>query len=104
MKLPVLIHHYFDHEKEDANLSFISFLKEHYEELHNAKGNHQEEHNRLPFKVHDHQFLAENITLTDPPYISIQFSSYCETTKVSLTNESYRYSHFLADIWQPPRA
>jgi hypothetical protein len=105
VKLPVLVHHYFEHEEEHEHLSFIEFFKTHYAELHEAEGkHHKDDHQRLPFKGHDHQFLTVNISTIPRAYICIQPSAYCESKKVSLTNEVSSYSHFLADIWQPPRA
>jgi hypothetical protein len=103
-KLPILVHHYFDHRHEHRHLSFTGFLKAHYTSLHKAKGKHNNQDQRqLPFKEHDPDFLTANISIVPRTYTYVQPFVYSETIKDALTNEIAVYSHFLADIWQPPR-
>ncbi|MFI5192483.1 MAG: hypothetical protein ACHQD7_00435 [Chitinophagales bacterium] len=98
------MHHYLEHRQEHKDLSFVSFLKEHYAGLHKAEGHHKQDHQQLPFKGHDHHFLTVSISIIPRVYTCVQPPVYCETNKISLTNELSLYSRFPTDIWQPPRA
>ena len=103
VKLPVLIHHYFEHEREHRQ-GIFNFLKNHYAELHKTGDKHHEEHHKqLPFKSNDHNFLTTSISIVPRIYTYVETSVYCDAKKASLINESSYYSHFLSDIWQPPR-
>jgi hypothetical protein len=89
LKLPVLVHHYFEHEEEHEHLSFIGFFKAHYAELHKAEGkHHNEDHQRLPFKGHDHHFLTVNISAVPRAYTCVQPSVYCEAKKSFINKRS----------------
>ncbi|MEO6962387.1 MAG: hypothetical protein ABIY90_10480 [Puia sp.] len=105
VKLPVLIHHYLDHKKEHKDLTFFDFLKSHYASIHKAGSKaHEDHHSRLPFKNHDHNLLTGNTSIVPRVYAFLELPVYCETSSVSSMNEIAYHSHFLADIWQPPRA
>lgn len=49
-RIPLLIEHFEDHEKTNQEISFFSFLKEHYSQTDNTDSEHRE----LPFKSHIH--------------------------------------------------
>jgi hypothetical protein len=49
-RVPDLVDHYYDHQEEDHNLSFLSFLNQHYLDVNS----HPDEHDhQLPFKSTD---------------------------------------------------
>lgn len=104
-KLPVLIQHYFEHDEKDDHQSFFAFIKEHYAEMHaTASQNHSDQHKKLPFKVMDCG-LFSSIAATVP---TTNLFSECPVTGcstiITLKNSPSVYFHFLANIWQPPRA
>lgn len=103
-RLPMLVHHYMEHKAAEKDLSFFSFLKEHYGALHKTtNGHHKQDHQQLPFKVHDHN-LSGNTSIAPLACISIQPSGYDEPQRIFVATEKSFFSHFLADIWQPPKA
>jgi len=105
-KLPVLIQHYFEHdEKDDDHLTFFAFIREHYAEMHAAATqNHSDQHKKLPFKVMDCGFFS-SITATVPlTYFASEFPVINYSTIITTKNNPSTYFHYLANIWQPPRA
>ena len=104
-KLPVLIHHYFEHESEHDHESILHFLKEHYSYLHATHNpHHAGNHKQLPFKTGEHGYLTFAVPIVPPVYSKLEtVSFYTKKSPVPIKSPS-TYSHFLADIWQPPRA
>jgi hypothetical protein len=104
LKLPLLVHHYFEHDEKDDHESIIHFLLEHYAELHAAISQHHvNDHRHLPFKTTEKEYFSTAISLvpntfenSEPLVFNLMFVS-------STAKETSAYSHFLADIWQPPR-
>ena len=104
LKLPALIHHYFEHveSKQDANLSFTDFITEHYtEHIHHADKHH--DHEKLPFKTLDFH-LSQVIIIVPQTNYSLTHIGIV-TTKLKKTFQyQYDYSNaYLDSIWQPPR-
>jgi len=103
LKLPGLIHHYLEHHKDDAGISFADFLHKHYDEEKNHPS-HNNEHEKLPFKSHDLGF--SQTTLVYQPMTGFEF----KTDKPASTKGSVNYStdfyssSFLSRIWQPPKS
>lgn len=101
--MPVLIHHYLEHDEDDAHLSFFQFLHEHYNEHHDdaTKSN---DHENLPFKSHDLGF--SQTTLAYQPLIAFEF----KTDKLISAKENIIYSSafhptsIASRIWQPPKS
>jgi hypothetical protein len=105
LKLPILVHHYFEHEEEHDHISILGFLKEHYAELHKTENKHHADHHRqLPFKTYDHSFLTGNTSIVPSIYSNTEALTLTLIKSVSFSKDTSFYSHFLADIWQPPRA
>ena len=100
----MLVHHYLEHKAADKRLTFAGFLKDHYEELHTTANNqHKKEHRQLPFKVHDHNCF-ENNSLIPLVCIHLETPGHSEAPPITGVTENCFFSHFLADIWQPPKA
>src|SRR6202035_713813 len=105
LKLPLLVHHYFEHEEEHDHISILSFLKEHYAELHKTESKqHADHHKQLPFKSHDHGFISGNTSIVPRTFNVTESVVLNRVKSVSFPKESAFHSHFLSDIWQPPRA
>lgn len=49
-RIPLLVEHFEEHEKTNQNISFFSFLNEHYSQT----DSNDTEHGDLPFKSHLH--------------------------------------------------
>lgn len=107
LKLPVLIHHYIEHHKDDAGKSLLAFLHEHYAEEHTpstSSQHHANDHQNLPFKSH-HTGISQI-----PVFCSLSTGFDCTLESilpVTVKNHYTEQSHYpsaLSRIWQPPRA
>jgi len=105
-KLPLLFEHYKEHQSEDPNMSFLSFLKLHYfDEVNNSQDNDAEKDMKLPFK-------NSNISSAFSMISTVQKSAVDFDSKWNSTNENkstrngqdFIPSQLLADIWQPPKS
>lgn len=102
-KLPLLIHHYFEHQKsESASLRFSDFLVEHYFEDHGKQEDGS--HEKLPFKhCHDcctHQATSAAFTLPE----SVISVSHAPGILIIPSLVSLPYTlHVHNGIWQPPK-
>lgn len=104
-KIPVLFQHYFEHKQLDQNITFIGYIKHHYEEApHND--NDEQRDNQLPFKTHD--FCAANIvTHSLPTSIVFTWKRAClpiQKAKMRVNNELIPSAQFAEKIWQPPKS
>ena len=101
-KLPVLIHHFIEHNEEEQDISLFHFLGEHYGSYPDDSDNHHD-HEKLPFKSNDCADLHQNGTFNH------QFNfTFClpniATEKVSGSYHAMIYSSAIRDrIWQPPQ-
>lgn len=105
LKIPVLVHHYFEHHHDrDDTLSFLGFLHKHYSEEDNHSS-HNSEHERLPFKSHDAGFSQIVFVYQSP--VSFEFRTVVPTgtkDQRSPFNVAFNVSSHLAKIWQPPKS
>lgn len=103
LKLPVLIHHYVEHEELEHKVSFIDFLKEHYSNLaqHDDYAHHH--HDNLPFKSTIGH--GSNVITIIPPLSlkleRIEFAS--DKIKILVHRNEHFDNNYLSKIWQPPR-
>ncbi len=100
-KLPGLVSHFIQHQKEDNSISLIEFLKMHYDLNSNHNGEHQ--HENLPFKSHgcmvNHSLLAE--ICFNGTHLEINYSfPIKEKTNFK---EVFYASSVAESIWQPPK-
>lgn len=102
LRLPTLIHHYFEHSELD-NYNFIEFLSEHYSKQINHQDDKHHDHENLPFKSLNSQGSQLLTFITHSNY-SVNFI-YIETVeiKTAVLNEIPHSNTFLNSIWQPPR-
>lgn len=96
-KLPLLIEHFIEHQKQEG-LSLFAFLYEHYSKVHNDAD--------LP----DGQLPFKNITFYTIGYAIVPFFrhnpvEYLKESKQHFPGYNFTYtSAFLSAIWQPPRS
>jgi hypothetical protein len=97
LKLPVLVDHFYKHQKEE-NLSLVEFLSEHYASGHEDED--QAEDNQLPFKSGTVQEVSSAVIAES---MSTDFASG-ETAPVKI---DFRVLHIpqqhLQSIFRPPR-
>ncbi|MBC7411451.1 MAG: hypothetical protein H7331_03225 [Bacteroidia bacterium] len=99
-KLPVLIAHYTEHQNENKQLSFIDFVKLHYNNTN--CGQEDKHHEQLPFKKIT---PLANCTIVAPHSVAFEqkFTYTPQTLKVT-----FRYLNFVPDnairiLIQPPK-
>ncbi|MBX2985416.1 MAG: hypothetical protein LC109_04555 [Bacteroidia bacterium] len=103
LKLPVLVHHYFEHLKTIGKIDFIDFMSEHYAAHINHTDADDHDHEKLPFRSIDSS--TSTLITTSPDDTSLMLDLPCAFEKSeSLVFEQSQYSNdFLTQIWQPPR-
>ncbi|MEQ9377681.1 MAG: hypothetical protein RIG68_21020 [Imperialibacter sp.] len=102
-KLPVLFEHYEEYAEHNGT-SFAEFIDFHYGDGQNAKGHHDDEHDKnLPF--HGQHQCCHGYTYIAQPW------GYAEMTPIHITTETRatRYSFSLCSEYsespfQPPKA
>jgi hypothetical protein len=105
LKLPLLVHHYFEHDEKDEHESIIHFLLEHYAELHaSINQHHADDHRHLPFKSTEKEYFTISTSLVPNTFQSNEPVTFYFNTVNSIRKDASVYSHFHADIWQPPRS
>jgi len=102
LKLPILVHHFFEHKHLASDLTLTDFLYMHYV-AHHVDDSDYDKDKRLPFKTHD---TNNNL--------SIGVFHFCETrigvilfptssNKHSAVVDGLYSSAHHAAIWQPPK-
>ena len=104
LKLPMVFEHFYDHQKENKEISFLQFLDMHY--MHGSPNDKDiNEDMKLPFKAADN--CSENVSPVQVPQfahvlaipvISVTVKKGC-ISKIQFISTSY-----LSGIWQPPKS
>jgi len=96
-RIPLLIEHFEEHEKEKHEMSILTFLNEHYSQTDSSDS----EHGNLPFKSHMHAFsilLALDVKNKQPePVEFIEAQSFVFPS--SIGNEA----NTVISVFQPPQ-
>ncbi len=105
LKIPVLVHHYLEHDDNDNSVSFIDFLNEHYNNnnSHNDTDNKHHDHQKLPFKTNDCATVHTVLAFNNANDLSIDQIDYCSVKVISICNELIYSSSFQNKILQPPQ-
>ena len=100
LKLPVLIGHFFEHQEQDQNMSFVEYIVHHY-------GGHEKDADyetdmKLPFMT-----ASETLSLTFfAPNPTVFYSLKLVFPETKPQNSCYSLqlkSSYLSSIWQPPK-
>jgi len=103
LKLPLLFEHFHTHRMEDPTISFIGFLRMHYDYTAQPDEDHDQDM-RLPFKNRDaclassFPFMLHHPTTILSPKIDLSILE-----PQAIVDEPLVPSSFFARIWQPPR-
>lgn len=102
LRLPTLVHHYFEHLEWD-NMTLFEFLSEHYAVKINHPDDKHHDHENLPFKTADCH-ASQVVTLVLQPTFTISqiIPETIELNK-SIPKQQHYSNSFLNRIWQPPR-
>jgi hypothetical protein len=103
MRLPFLVQHYLEHEKQgQADSGFVAFLSGHYlEEDHADKGHC---HEKLPFK-HCHDCCSHHLAQATYLVPESDLAIVCPdpSSPVCMSSEENFCSLYSGTIWQPPK-
>lgn len=103
-KLPVLFQHYFEHKSLDKDITFLSYIEHHYNDVPHTD-NDEERDNQLPFKTHG--FCAANVLSPAlPPSFEVfpkKAYQILSKQKILINNDYIPNSAFAGKIWQPPK-
>ena len=105
--LPTLVYHYFEHHNDknddEYGISFIDFLKNHYNENNQPSENAKLNHQKLPFKSAHCDHINTVIALVQHQVFNSHTSYFISTKNVASYTEQYYTFNSLGNIWQPPK-
>ncbi len=102
-KLPMLIEHYQEHQKENKDISFLSFLKMHYFNG-DPKDADYEDDMKLPFKTIDVNTALLAFVAFENPTFKLERSIFIELrVNKTTSSDSWHTNKYLSAIWKPPR-
>jgi len=102
LKLPVLVHHYLEHNEGANNAAFADFLYNHYNNEQSNSDNNQNDHRNLPFKT-DCANVHTSLAYTGHQQYSFQHTLPVSVKVNVVYNEIIYSSASLSNIWQPPK-
>lgn len=103
LKLPVLVQHFAEHERENADINFFEFLRMHYAGK-DVKDTDYEKDMKLPFKSHTNCVsVTSNFIVSLPVAFSISRLEHRTAEKTFVIKDKQLITSFLSKIWQPPR-
>ena len=105
LKFPVLLSHFFDHQSDNNQITFVSFIEMHYsfKNIH-FKKNHND--TKLPFKTHHCCSSCSSLSTFLEPNIHFIFNKNIFIPQYIKSNYSFTFifiSNFKSTIWQPPK-
>ena len=98
----MLFHHFTDHKHTDNDISFVDFIGKHYGDKNSNAHNHNNEHEKLPFKSNDCHVVHSSIA----SFVSFTFTFQFQTPTTSSINICYLENllpSVIIPIWQPPK-
>lgn len=103
-KLPKLVQHYRQHKAQNAGMSFVAFMKEHYAEKMVIDDDFQQDM-QLPFKTHNADSCNVFFATVPAPFFCISHLPVIITSAVvfSTQNEQVSYRIHPNDVFQPPK-
>lgn len=103
LKLPILIHHFFEHHSQEPDESIAVFLNEHYSNTPDHSDSDHHDHENLPFNSNDCLALHNNIAISLAQNFSI-YQPIIVSEKFSIAfNVVIHSSDVFGSIWQPPK-
>jgi hypothetical protein len=102
VKMPLLIHHYFEHKATHPSDNFLGFIAKHYTGSQKSESAHDKKtDNQLPFKsadcfqTHVSAFIVSEHQVL-PVVFDIKLKQYTVYPESALVSRPF-------DIWQPPK-
>lgn len=103
LKLPMLVHHYIEHEQLEPKVSLIDFLIEHYANPSQHRDYAHHHHDNLPLKSANCH-LSNVISIVPEIFTELAENElFLDQLNLS-TYRNHPYTNKYVDqIWQPPR-
>jgi hypothetical protein len=104
IKLPILISHFVEHQKENHSISIFEFMRMHYANGDPHDEDYQEDM-KLPFKtisapISGFDFIVFNVT---PLFLFEQTIIYFSSQKIILNTSMFQFELY-DSVWQPPKS
>jgi hypothetical protein len=107
LKLPTLVQHYFEHRNnkndDELGISFISFLKNHYNQNSHHASDAKHSHKNLPFKTCNCQSFNTMMVLLQQPIFLLHHTAIISIIQITFYAEQHYTSKSFGSIWQPPK-
>ena len=101
-KLPILFEHFSEHKTENKNITFLQFLKIHYQG-NQIPDDDDFKDKRLPFKSHGNSFSTQIFAVL-PAFTEIEIPVFSDNNKsVTIHKNQFIPTLQLESIWQPPK-
>ncbi|WP_051296079.1 hypothetical protein [Eisenibacter elegans] len=100
LRLPVLVHHYWEHVAKDQNTAVLDFLASHYAKQINHPDDQHRDHENLPFKT-----IPSMLSLVFLPKVCIDIPVLAARLlpQIKTVNKPQPYTiAYLGSIWHPP--
>lgn len=103
VKMPILIHHFYEHKAKHPADNFLNYIAKHYNNPQESESAHDKETDQqLPFKSSDsYQAHISAFIVTEykilPVVYDIKSKQYNSHTESAIITRSF-------DIWQPPKS
>ena len=96
-RIPLLLEHFNEHEKTNQEISFLSFLNEHYSENDSSDS----DHGNLPFKSHVHTVslllaIESKIKISEP-------KEFIEVQSFTFPSSIGNVANTTIAVFQPPQ-
>lgn len=103
IKVPRLVEHYFDHNREEIPVGLFQYLTLHYG-IEDGTDEDAAEDSQLPFKSSEY-FSSVSFVSVKPPIMNqgLRIANIVSDHEFHLRNDVYLPSPYLDRIWQPPR-
>jgi len=105
LKLPVLVHHYLEHDTSSPDLSFFEFLKEHYDSnnTHRHPDNNHNDHQKLPFKNGNCSTMHSVLDVFQVGMQSCCQIDVCSVKAIFPCDDLIYLSSIYTEVFQPPQ-
>ena len=100
LRLPILVHHYWEHVAKDQNTAVLDFLASHYAKQINHPDDQHRDHENLPFKT-----IPSFLSFVSLPKNNIQFPVLAARLLPQIriiSRQSQYVGTYLNKIWHPP--
>ena len=107
LRLPALVLHFVEHQSASPNLSFLTFIQDHYSNPEISNPGEDEKHEQLPFK--DSHCLQVHFSIVAMPtvHMILLMAPESEALSVVLTilpTDNLVCTAYNGDVWNPPKA